>query len=65
MKQTNSKGRFTVVRLKLEAEENVDWRRKKQRLLQWSRWEELVVPLEMERGIGLRKDTGTQETFGH
>lgn len=25
----------------------------------------LVVPLEMERGIGLRKDAGTQETFGH
>ena len=40
MKQRNSKGRFTVVKLKLEAGENVDWRRKKRRLLQWSRWED-------------------------
>ena len=32
LKQRNSKGRFTVVKLKLEAEENVDWRRKKWRL---------------------------------
>ena len=24
----------------------------------------LVVPLELERGIGLRKDAVTQETFG-
>lgn len=64
MKQRNSKGRFTVVKLKLEAEENADWRRKKRRLLQWARWEDVGSATGDGEGVGLRKDAGHRKHLG-